>query len=182
MRLVATALPGAAEKVSERCSSFRHPLDQGVDRRRQDPWPILGAAGRARPGQGRHPPCRNGGVGRNPIVGLAVPGRKGQDLDLRRDEPQSVQQGLLTLPVAGDVDQDGGCFGGAAQAARRSPREDIEPVRNARERQALPLLESVEGAISAAFMGKSVPSTCAARPGPAHAPWRSRDGWGRDGG
>ena len=47
-----------------------------------------------------------GGVRRDAVVGLAIPGREGEDLDLGRDEAERVLEGLLPLPVAGDVDED----------------------------------------------------------------------------
>ena len=42
-------------------------------------------------------------MGRQPVVGQAIPSRKDQDLALRCEEPQAVLQPLEPLPVARHV-------------------------------------------------------------------------------
>jgi hypothetical protein len=91
-----------------RDAGFRgHALDQGVHGRREDARLVLGGLGAGEPRERRHPLRGDGAVGRHPVIGLAVPGRERQDLDLGRDEGEAACEVLLPLPVAGDMDQNG---------------------------------------------------------------------------
>ena len=73
------------------------------------------------PRQHGHALGRNRGVGRDAIVGLAVPRRQMQRLDLGRGEGQRVDEGLRAHAVARDEDKrDGALLAGLASARVRS--------------------------------------------------------------
>ena len=60
------------------------------------------------------------GVGRNAVVGLAVPRRKQQRLDLGRGEAERVDEGLGARGVAGDEHQRrAAALAGPRQTARQ---------------------------------------------------------------
>ena len=62
---------------------------------------------------------------------------------------------LLPLPVAGDVDQNGRPLDLPRQAAREiGDDERVEAVRHAGQRQALALLQGIEGAGQGGFHGR----------------------------
>ena len=111
----------------------RHPLNEGVHRGREDARLVLGGLGAGEPGQGRHALRRDRGVGRHAVVGLAIPGREGQDLDLGRDEGEAAGEVLLPLPVARHVHQNGRALHLSGEAAREiGDGKRVEAVGHAR--------------------------------------------------
>ena len=144
---VATMLPGAAEKRLLRHAAARdHALHDRVDRRRQDARVRLGRARAGEPRQRRHALRRDAGVRRHAVVGLAVPGRESQDLDLGRDELQRVLERLLPEAVAGDVDQHRRPIRRAGERPREvGDDEHVEAVRHARQRRLVAARKGVEG-------------------------------------
>jgi len=125
----------------------RNALHKGVHGRRENARLVLGSLGAGEPRQGRHALGGDCRIGRDSVVGLAIPGRKGEDLDLWRDESEAAGEVLLPLSVAGHMNQDGRTLDAPRQAARQiGDRECVEAIRNAGERQALAFLEGVEGA------------------------------------
>ena len=90
----------------------RHPLDQRVDRGQHDE---PAGRGGCQPGQCVDPPADDFAVRRYPVVGQAVPGRKGQGLELgtkegeRRGEPRHpVVVAADMQPLAADQSADRG--------------------------------------------------------------------------
>ncbi len=147
----------------------RHPLHEGVHGRRQEARAVLRGARTGEPRERRHPLRGDGRIRRDPVVGLAIPGRKGQDLDLGRDESERVLQRLLPLPVAGDMDEDGGALdvpesprARSATASASKPSGTLDSVR------LWPFLRASRARTRAAFMivvGIGVAETRAGGPG-----------------
>ena len=108
----------------------------------------LQRAARARePRQGGHALRRNGCVGRNAVVGLAIPGRQVERLDLRRGEAQRVDEALRAHAVARDENQRGGALlTGARETAREfGDDEGVEPFGRAAQRNGAALSEAADG-------------------------------------
>ncbi len=79
----------------------RQPLGRGVERGQQDEG--LRQPLRQRR-QRRHPGGGDIGIGRDPVIGQAVPGRKCQDQRIRREEGQGRPHRLHPPVVAGDME------------------------------------------------------------------------------
>ena len=130
--VILTALPGAAEKEFGRdFFARRHALQDGVDRRRENARAPGGGARTRKPRQHRHPPRRDRRIGRDAIIGLAIPAGEIEHLDLRRGEGQRFVEGAGALLVARDMDEHDGAL---LRRRRQRPGEigdakGIEPVR-----------------------------------------------------
>ncbi len=163
-------IPGSGrERFGGDASARRHPLHQGVHRRRQEARPVLRGAGTGEPRERRHALRGDGRIGGHPVVGLAIPGRKGQHLDLGSDESERVLECLLALPVARHMDKDGGALDVSRKPAGEvGDRQRVESVRHARQRQVLAPLEGVDGSDEGGFhdlVESSVAETRARGPG-----------------
>ena len=84
----------------------RHALDQGVDGGAENARALDRRFGPREPRQHRDAARRDGGVGGNAVVGLAIPRRKFQRLDLRRGKSDRLAERAGALPVARDMDED----------------------------------------------------------------------------
>ena len=121
---MSTTLPGAAEKLRAAISS-RGGTRWGsaftvVERMRGRSSAVRERARRERT---RHPPRRDSPVGRDAIIGLAVPGRKIEDLDLRRGKAQRFAEGMRRAARR-------------ARHGRRRPRGFLQPAQaRARDRR-----------------------------------------------
>ena len=108
----------------------RRALGQRVDGDDEDARPLERAAAARQPRQHGHALRRNRGIGRDAVVGLAVPRGKEQRLDLGRGEAERVDEALGARAVAGDEDQR------RAAASRRRARSRA-PARRRRTRRNL---------------------------------------------
>ena len=100
-RLVDAAADARGERGLAQDRTGRNTLRCGVQRRQQD------ETRRHRPRkcrQRRHPRGRDVGIGRHPVIGQAVPSRKGQDRHVGREERERGLHRRQTLVVARDVD------------------------------------------------------------------------------
>jgi hypothetical protein len=154
---------------SDGCARW-YPLGRGVQRREKDGRTIE-AFGEG--GKRRHPRRRDLGVGRDPVVGQAIPGRKGEHRQLRRKESETGAQGCDTGVIARDVDHRPGRAG---DGLGEQPR--IEAFRRTRDGDAAGP-EGVGGLHGAQIEGRGMPGkriTSAGRspPGGGRAPRRRR--------
>ena len=125
----------------------RHALQDGIDGGREKARPLGGGARARQPRQRRHALRGHRRVRRDAVVGLAIPGREGQHLDLRRDEAQRVLQHLLALPVARHMDESRRPLRKGAERPRQvGDDERVEPVRNAGQGQAAAPFQGIDGA------------------------------------
>ena len=102
-----TTLPGAAENVCLPAifAQSRHPLDQGIDRGGEDARTRQCGARAGQAGKYDDAARRNRGVGRYPVIGLAIPGGEIEELDVRRGESQRLTEGAGALAIARDMDE-----------------------------------------------------------------------------
>ena len=123
---------GGGGDVSER----RHALGQRVDRDNQDAGAFDRPARAGEAGERRHALGRDGRVGRDAIVGLAVPRRQMQRLDLGRGEAERVAEGLRPHAVARDEhERSRAPLAGFRQPARElGDDEGVVALRSAAER------------------------------------------------
>ena len=86
-------------------------------------------------------------IGRNAVVGLAIPRGKEQRLDLGRGEAERVDEALGARAVAGDEDQRRGAgLAGAREAPRqRGDDESVETFGRAAERDGAAGGEALDG-------------------------------------
>ena len=101
------------------------------------------------PRQRRHALRGDGGVGRDAVVGLAVPGREFEDFRVRRREDKRLAEGAQALAVARDMDQRAGApLSGLGEAAREiGGDEGVETVRRARQDQRAAFFQFGAGAV-----------------------------------
>ncbi len=92
---------GGGSDVAQRRNALRQRAD-GAD---QNARPLDRAAGPRKPRERRHALGRNRRVRRHPVVGLAVPGRQVERLDLGRGEAERIDEGLRPHAVTGDEDE-----------------------------------------------------------------------------
>ena len=81
----------------------RHALQGRAHRRQDDPRRGTGRLGRRQPAQRLETLGHDVGMGRQPVIGQAVPGREDQHLAFGAEEPQPVLQPLQPLSVARHV-------------------------------------------------------------------------------
>src|SRR6202045_2013678 len=93
------------KRVARYFAKRRHPLDQGIHRGGQDARTFQRGARTGKPRENHDPPRRNRGVGRYPVIGLAIPGGKIEELDVRRGECQRLAEGAGALAIARDMDE-----------------------------------------------------------------------------
>ncbi len=135
------------ERLGGDAGDGRHALQDGVDRREQDARLVLSRPRAGEPGERRHAPRGHGGVGRHPVVGLAVPGGKGKDIDLRRNERQRRLHRRHALAVAGHVHERRRPLLAFGEGACEIGRDDgVEPVGHARDGEAFGPLQGLDGA------------------------------------
>ena len=113
----------------------------------------LGAARQREPRERGHALRGDRGVGRDAVVGLAVPGRQHERLDLRRGEGERVDEILRADRIAGEEGQrDGAVLRLARERAREiGDDEGVEPLGRAGERDR----RSAGGAASRRRRGRS---------------------------
>ena len=124
----------------------RHPLHQTVGRHNQQPR-LVGPGFRARqPRQHRHAPRHNRPVGRNTVIGLAIPIGEGQHFKLGRDKGHARLELGLTLGIAGHHHQRGSTFGCLAGERTGQIRQyqGIEAIGHAGQSQLLPALNMAQ--------------------------------------
>ncbi|MET3869032.1 hypothetical protein ABIC20_006341 [Methylobacterium radiotolerans] len=123
----------------------RDPLHQGVDGGAEDARPVLGRAGAGEAGERRHPGGGDGGGRRDPVVGLAVPGRQAHHVHLGRDEAQSRLERGRAPRIARHVHQHGRCVDGGRQGTGEvGERQRVEALRGVRQDRAVAALEGVD--------------------------------------
>ena len=126
----------------------RHALQRGRDRRRQDARLVGRRARAGEAGEHRHPPRRDRGVRRDAVVGLAIPSRELEDLDVGRRERDGVAHHLGALALARDMHQHGRTLGPALgeSASKIGQDEPVEPVGDVRQRDVFVGLKRLDGA------------------------------------
>jgi hypothetical protein len=123
----------------------RDPLHQGVDGGQHDARLVLGRAGAGEAGERRHPGGGDGGGRRDPVVGLAVPGRQAHHVHLGRDEAQSRLERGRAPGIARHVHQHGRCVDGGRQGTGEvGERQRVEALRGVRQDRAVAALEGVD--------------------------------------
>jgi hypothetical protein len=95
----AGGIAGLADHVAR-----RHALQEGGNRGHQQHRRLGVDPGREL-GQGRHPLGGDARRRTDAVVGQAVPGREGHDLDRRGEEAEGVGEGREPCPIAGDEDR-----------------------------------------------------------------------------
>ena len=125
----------------------RDALRQRADRADQNARPLDRALGAREPRQHGHPLGGNRRVGRDAVVGLAVPGRQMQRLDLGRGEAERVNQALGAKTVAGEKDEGhGALLAGLGERARQlGDDKRIVALGGARQRDDAALREPANG-------------------------------------
>ena len=118
------------ERVLRHASQRRHLLENRPDRRRQDARALLGRARPGQPRQRRHPARRDRGIRRDAVVGLAVPTRQVEDLNVGRGEGQRLVEGASARFVPSDMEEH-------HRSLFRVPRERVRQVGHAERVEAL---------------------------------------------
>ncbi len=137
----------------------RDALRHGVDGGHKNARPLGRAARQREAGERGHALRGDGGVGRDAVVGLAVPGRQHKRLDLGRGEGERVDEALRAHGIAREEGQrDGAPLGVAGERAHEiGDDEGVEAFRRAGERNGGRLAEPRGGgdggvhAVGAAF-------------------------------
>ena len=102
-----TTLPGAAEKLSAATSfARRHALEQAIDRRGDDARALGRGSGAGEARERRHAPRDDAGMGRDAVIGLAVPAGNVEDFDFGIGEAQRLAERGRARRVARDMDED----------------------------------------------------------------------------
>ncbi len=105
-------------------------MDQGIDRGGEDARTRQCGARAGQAGKYDDAARRNRGVGRYPVIGLAIPSGKIEQLDVRRGESQRLAEGAGALAVAGDMDE-------RDSPAFRVPRERPRQIGGAKRVEAI---------------------------------------------
>ena len=135
---ISTILPGAAENVSPAIAASGGTLCSKaltvVERMRGRSSEVRDLASRERT---KNPPRRNGGIGRHPVIGLAIPRGKIQQLDIRRRKGERLAKRAGALAVARDMDKhDGAAFRRPRQRARQiGGAKGVETIGHGRQCQ-----------------------------------------------
>ena len=102
------------KRLPGQCFARRHALENGVDRGEHDRRPLAAFdAGKTR--ERHHPLRHHAAMRRHPVVGQAIPGRKFQHLDIRREEAERTRKHRHARTVAadnGEADRRRPCTGG----------------------------------------------------------------------
>ena len=122
------AAPGQRHGRAREDRARRHLLHERVHRGQQDAWP---RGGFQQPGQRRDPLGHHLGVGRDAVIGQAVPGREDQHLDIGGEEAERIRQPRHPGAVAADVDDRRIGLGAAAGQQQR-----VEAFRRAMDGEA----------------------------------------------
>ena len=106
----------------DRC---RHLLQDGIGRGEHEARLLRRPL--RQPGQGGQPLRHQAQIGRDPVVGQAVPGRDADDLHRRREEAHDPGDERHPRLIAGDV-QDGPCLAAAQPLGQEAPFQPFQRV------------------------------------------------------
>ena len=110
---------GGGEAFARHPFARGHALHQAIDGDAENTRPVGGGA---RPGEARehgHAARGDRSIGRDAIIGLAIPGGEFQRLDVGRGEGQHLHEGAGALPIARHMHEgDGAILRGAGEHAR----------------------------------------------------------------
>ena len=112
-------------------------MDQGIDRGGQDARTLQCGARTGETRENHYPPRRNPGVGRYPVIRLAIPGGKIEELDVRRGESQRLAEGAGAPAIARDVhERDSPAFRVICKRARKVPdAKSVKTIGHGGERE-----------------------------------------------